>query len=251
MGESCEVELIKYDRNNTPQPPRYYHVYFCLHCVRLNVLKDDILMLTANCSVLIPAWSFKHQLHLKCVHAGMRSIKLALQQCITIRRVQCRNSANHRQLRLALPSSFSPLASTFLHNTLPFPLPSCSISASVTTLTFPPLHLPPSSSLVSPFPCLLSPPPPPIVTSSHSSRPENSITIKMFVWAAWWGVVGGEAKAGGGGEWGMGGNGGDGAVAALLGCHCLCEWNGSPGGTLLQQKAIYTPVSQISINEKS
>ena len=53
-------------------------------------------------------------------------------------------------------SSFSALSPTFLYKTLLFPLPSCSISTSVTALTFPPLRLPPSSPPVSSLPSLCS-----------------------------------------------------------------------------------------------
>lgn len=73
--------------------------------------------------------------------------------------------------------------------TLTFPLPSCSISTSVTTLTFPPFHLPLSSPSLSSFPSThYRPTCPP----SHSVCPKNSITIKMFVWDDGWGEAGGK-----------------------------------------------------------
>lgn len=48
------------------------------------------------------------------------------------------------------------LYNSMLYNSMLFPLPSCSVLPSVITLTFPPLHLPPSSSSVSSLPTLLT-----------------------------------------------------------------------------------------------
>lgn len=159
-------------------------------------------MLTADYSVLFfpSPWSFTCQLHLCMRTAGMWTMKLALQQYITIRQDF---GAETKLIPQQLPVLGFP-STVMLYNSMLFPLPSCSILASVITLTFPPLHLPPSSSSVSSLPPLLTVALSlslslslPIVTPSHSSRSENSITIKMFVWAGRWGVAGGEAKTGG------------------------------------------------------
>lgn len=99
-------------------------------------------------------------------------------------KIHCRNKANPQQFPSAL--SLSPLfalSSTFLYNTVLFPLPSCSIATSVTALTFPALHLPLSSSLLSsplPLPSL------PIYSQSHRARPPKS-KIMYDGWQKKWG----------------------------------------------------------------
>lgn len=112
-------------------------------------------------------------------------------------KIHCRNKANPQQFPSAL--SLSPLfalSSTFLYNTVLFPLPSCSIATSVTALTFPALHLRLSSSLLSsplPLPSL------PIYSQSHSARPRNPKSCAMG-----------------------GGRSGEGRTEGTLpGCHCL------------------------------
>lgn len=111
-------------------------------------------MLTADYSVLFSPspWSFTCQLHLCMRTAGMWTMKLALQQYITIRQDF---GAETKLIPQQLPVLGFP-STVMLYNSMLFPLPSCSILASVITLTFPPLHLPPSSSSVSSLPPLLT-----------------------------------------------------------------------------------------------
>lgn len=190
-------------------------------------------MLTADYSVLFfpSPWSFTCQLHLCMRTAGMWTMKLALQQYITIRQDF---GAETKLIPQQLP--VLGFASTvMLYNSMLFPLPSCSILASVITLTFPPLHLPPSSSSVSSLPPLLT-----VALSLSVALPSNrySVTQQPF-WkfnynqdvCLGWSVRGGW-------RWGKdrGFSGG-----ALLACHCLCEWNGSPGGPCSSRKPFTHP----------
>lgn len=125
---------------------------------------------------------------------------------------------NLQQLSLCTVLVLFALSSTFPYSTLLFPPPSCSISTSVTTLTFPPLYLPLSSSSVSSFLSLLS-----LNPSSVTQQPSQKFNYNQDV-CLYWLVRGGWV---------------DGGEVAIPACHCL------------KRKPFTHPSARISISEKN